>query len=259
MPITTTPRPEGIADCSDDALLGGRVRILQPARGYRVAVDAVLLAAAVPLAADTRILDVGCGVGAASLCLLARAAAAELAGVRTIGLEIQPRYAALARCNAARNGMAATFEVVDGDVAMPPALDAVDHVMTNPPFLPASRADPSPDPGKALATVESTADLATWLAFCLSVLRPGGTLSVVHRADRLAELIDRLRPRAADLVVRPLLPRAGAAAKRVIVRARTGTGGGVRTLPGLVLHQADGGYTPEVDTILRAAAPLNID
>lgn len=251
------PQPESVdvADCTDDALLGGRVHVLQPARGYRVAVDAVLLAASVPLASGERILDVGCGVGAATLCLLARAAA--LTGIRAVGLEVQPRYAALARLNAQRNDQTSVFDVIAGDVAAPPALAAFDHVMTNPPYLPAAQADPSPDRAKALATVESTADLATWLDFCLRVLRPGGTLSVVHRADRQAELIARLRPHAADLAVLPLLPRAGAPPKRLILRARRGAGGAVRILPGLVLHQDGGGYTPEVDAILRAAAPLD--
>ncbi|HKU93887.1 MAG TPA: methyltransferase [Vineibacter sp.] len=245
-----------VADCTDDALLGGRVHVLQPARGYRVAVDAVLLAAAVPLASGERILDVGCGVGAATLCLLARAAAMGLTGVRTVGLEVQPRYAALARLNADRNGSSDAFDVITGDVATPPVLAAVDHVMTNPPYLPAAQADPSPDRGKALATVESTADLAIWLDYCLRVVRPGGTVSVVHRADRLPELIARLRPHVVDLAVLPLLPRAGAAPKRVMLRARRGTGGAILTVPGLVLHDASGGYTPQADAILRDAAPL---
>jgi len=258
MPSTVPPpEPTGIADCTDDALLDGRVRVLQPTRGYRVAVDAVLLAAAVPLTAGDRILDVGCGVGAATLCLLARAAAMGVTDVRAVGLEVQPRYVTLARLNADRNGVGDIFEVIAGDVAAPPVSAAFDHVMTNPPYLPAAQADPSPDRAKALATVESTADLATWLDVCLRVLRPGGTLSVVHRADRQAELIARLRAHAAELAVLPLLPRAGAMPKRLILRARKGAGGIVRALPGLVLHQAGGGYTSETDAILRAAAPLD--
>ncbi|HEX2888829.1 tRNA1(Val) (adenine(37)-N6)-methyltransferase [Vineibacter terrae] len=250
---------ELLADCTDDRLLGGRVRLLQPARGYRVAIDAVLLAASVPVASGQRVIDVGCGVGAAALCLLARAAASGLSGVDAVGLDVQPRFVALARCNAERNGVAGAMTVVEGDVAAPPPdLGLFDQVMTNPPYLSAAQADPPPDRSKALATVESTADLAAWLGFCRRLLRPGGTLSLVHRADRRAELLRLLRPLAADIAVLPLLPQAGAAPRRLLIRARQGTGGQVRDLPGLVLHRKAGGYTPEAEAILRDAAGLDL-
>jgi tRNA1(Val) A37 N6-methylase TrmN6 len=250
----------GPRDCTDDLLLGGRVRLLQPARGYRVAVDAVLLAAAIPLQAGARVLDVGCGVGAAALCLLARTDAAGPSDLRVVGLEVQDRLVALARRNAQRLAAPGRFEVIAGDVALPPAgLGLFDHVMSNPPYLPAARADPPPDRGKALATVESTADLARWIGFCAAVLRPGGTLSLVHRADRARELIDLLRPLAADIAVLPLLPRTGAPPKRLVLRARQGRSGQVRTLPGLVLHDAAGPYTPAADAILRDAQALVLD
>jgi tRNA1(Val) A37 N6-methylase TrmN6 len=253
------PQPDDLADCTDDALLGGRVRLLQPARGYRVAIDAVLLAAAVPVLPGERVLDVGCGVGAAALCLLARTALSGTAGVHVTGLEVQDRLAGLARHNAGRNEVADRFAVVVGDVAAaPPGLALFDHVMTNPPYMPAAAADPPPDRSKALATVESTADLSAWVAFCASVLRPGGTLSVVHRADRRAEIIALLRPHAADVVVLPLLPRTGAAPRRLILRARKGGGGMVRDLPGLVLHGDGHGYAPRTDAVLRGGAALDL-
>ena len=253
------PDPAGFPDVTDDALLGGRVRLLQPRRGYRAAVDAVLLAAAVPATASQWILDVGCGVGAATFCLLARLASAGLTDVRAVGLELQDSFVDLARCNAERNSFAGLFEARQADVATPPTdLGVFDHVLSNPPYLPAARADPSPDSSKALATVESTADLTAWIGFCLQSLRPHGTLSLVHRADRQAEIIGLLRPRATDIVVLPLLPRPGAAPKRLILRARLGIGGHVRHLPGLVLHPAGGGYTPETEAILRDARPLDL-
>lgn len=252
-------RTDGVADCTDDALLGGRIRLLQPARGYRVAVDAVLLAAAVPVQAGARVLDAGCGVGAAALCLLVRAASAGLTGVHVVGLDVQDRFVALARLNAQRNGLSDRIDVVAGDVAAAPAgLGAFDHVMTNPPYLPAARADPSPDRSKALATVESTADLARWLDVCLRALRPGGTLTLVHRADRQAEIVDLIRPQADDIAILPLLPRPGAPAKRLILRVRKGGDGGVRILPGLALHDAGGAYTPAADAVLRDAAVLDL-
>jgi tRNA1(Val) A37 N6-methylase TrmN6 len=258
-------RPSGIdhfglpsmPDCTDDALLDGRVRLLQPARGYRVAVDAVLLAASVPLAAGLRIMDVGCGVGAAALCLLARAREAGFADIRLTGLEVQERLVELARQNAQRNGASALFDVVAGDVAAPPAgLGIFDHILTNPPYLPPSRADPSPDPGKALATVESTAGLAAWIAFCLRSLRPAGTLTLVHRADRKAEIVDLMRPHVRDITILPVLPQVASAPGRLIVRARPGKGGTVLAREPLVLHRPGGGYTEAADAILRHAGAV---
>ena len=149
---------EGIL--TEDALLGGRVQLLQPARGYRVAIDAVLLAAAVDAAPGQRILDLGAGVGAVGLCLAAR-----LAGCAIVGIELQMALAELAERNANLNGMADRVRTVVHDLARPlPAdLGRFDYVVTNPPYLAAAVADPSPDASKALATVESSADLARWL------------------------------------------------------------------------------------------------
>jgi tRNA1(Val) A37 N6-methylase TrmN6 len=246
------------AHCSDDALLGGRVRLLQPARGYRVAIDAVLLASAVPLKKGQRVLDVGCGVGASVLCLLARARVAGLDDVRATGFELQRHLAALARRNVERNGLAQWVDIVTGDVAAPPVgLGVYDHVLSNPPYLPAAEADPSPDRSKALATVESSADLATWLAFCLRSVGAAGCLTLVHRADREVEIAALLRPHVHEMTILPLAPRDGALPRRLIVRAHLGTGGRLHRLPPLVLHRSDGAYTDEVDAVLRAARALD--
>ena len=238
-----------------DSLLGGRVYLEQPEDGYRVAIDSVFLAAAVP-AAMGLVLDVGAGVGAASLCYLAR-----VPGARAMGLEVQPELAALAGRNAAKNDMAdrATFHV--GDLLDPP--DAVksgefDHVMANPPYLPADRADVSPDPAKAAANVEGTADLAAWLDFCLAMVRPKGSVTMIHRADRLDEVLGLLHGRAGGIVVFPLWPREGQPAKRVLVRARKAVNTPLRLAPGLVLHREGGGYTRAAETVLRDAEALQL-
>ncbi|QQS14024.1 MAG: methyltransferase [Rhodospirillales bacterium] len=244
---------------TDDAFLDGRLRLTQPARGYRAAIDAVLLAAAVELAPGQRALDVGCGVGTAALCLLARARASRIAGVSAMGLEVQRGVAALARLNGSGNGFEDAFTVVDGDVAAPPAAlvgMVFDQILTNPPYLPPERADPSPDPAKALATVESSADLASWLAFCRDHLAPGGTLTLIHRADRLVEIERLLADGFGDIAIRPLAPRDGVAARRVLVRAGRGGSGPTSRLAPLVLHAPGGGFTPAVEAALRDAAPL---
>lgn len=241
--------PDMEGTLTEDALLGGRVQLLQPARGYRVAIDAVLLAAAVDAAPGQRILDLGAGVGAVGLCLAAR-----LAGCSIVGIELQAALAELAERNANLNGMADRVRTVVHDLARPlPAnLGRFDHVVTNPPYLAAAVADPSPDPSKALATVESSADLARWLAVATAAAEPAGTLLVIHRSDRLDELLGHLgRLSWGDVTVKRLPPAA-----RILVRARRADRPTRHDAPPLTLHRPDGRYTDEAEAILRHAGAL---
>src|SRR5471032_3216060 len=127
---------------TEDTLLGGRVRLLQPRRGYRVAVDAVLLAAATEAAPGDSILDLGAGVGAVGLCLAIR-----VPGCRVTGIELQPALAALAERNARDNALSDRVRTIVHDLAqpLPAGLGPFDRVATNPPYLAAAVADPSPD------------------------------------------------------------------------------------------------------------------
>jgi tRNA1(Val) A37 N6-methylase TrmN6 len=234
---------------TENALLGGRVRLLQPSRGYRVAVDAVLLAAAVEATAGERVLDLGAGVGAVGLCLAAR-----VPGCTIVGIELQPALAALAARNVILNGAEARMRTIVHDLAHPLPSDLVnfDQVTTNPPYLAAAVADPSPDPSKALATVESSADLVRWLAVAAGALKPTGTLTVIHRSDRLEEIVSHLVQLGLSDVTVKLLPPAA----RVLIRARRAEVPGRRSSPPLTLHGPAGGYTDEAEAILRHAAPL---
>lgn len=248
------PRPDTAAPDrtpSSDRILGGRVRLVQPATGYRAAVDPVLLAAAVPAGDGDRVLDLGTGVGAAALCLAAR-----VPGCAVTGLELQPAMMRLAAENIALNGMAGRVSVVQGDIAAPPAGlgGDYDHVMANPPYLPRERAEPSArdDP----SAVETGATLADWIAVAAARARRKGTVTLIHRADRLDELLALLRAVAGDIAVMPLWPRRGAPAKRVLVRARTGVASPTRLLAGMALHETDGDYTPAAEAVLRDAARI---
>ena len=240
-------------DISDDGLLDGRLRLRQPRDGYRAGSDAVFLAAAVPAHAGQHVLDAGCGVGAVAACLARR-----VNGVRVTGIELQPALAALARENAVRNGLADRIAIEVGDVGRPPAAVAAvyDHVACNPPFYQAGRARAARDPGKTTAHIEGAADLPVWLQFCFGRLRPGGTLTVIHRAARLADLLAGLAGRGGDIVIFPLWPGAGRPAKRVLVQATKGGRGPTLLSPGLVLHGEDNGYTAAAETVLRGAAAL---
>jgi tRNA1(Val) A37 N6-methylase TrmN6 len=234
---------------TEDALLGGRVRLLQSRRGYRVAVDAVLLAAAVHPAPGERILDLGAGVGAVGLCLAKRVPECAI-----VGVELQPALAQLAQRNANRNGFGDRFRTIVHDIArpLPPDLGLFDQVATNPPYMAAAAADPPPDRSKALATVESSADLRRWLEVAAGALKPAGTLTLIHRADRLEEIAAYLvLLRLGALTIKRLPPAA-----RVLVRARRGPPS-VSESPALVLHPPEGGYTEAAEAILRHVAALD--
>ena len=248
----------GSAEIRDDidSLLGGKVQLRQPAEGYRVAVDPVFLAASVPRASAGRLLDVGTGVGAAALCYAHRAP-----GARVIGLELQPALARLARENVALNDMRDRISIVEGDLLRPPrelGPGDFDHVIANPPYLPAGRADPSPDESKAAANVEGEAGLADWVDFCLKMAKPKGAVTFIHRADRLDDLLAALHGRAGGAVIFPLWPKSGREAKRVIVRARPGVKTPMRLSAGLVLHEEGGEYTADAQAILRGGGALTL-
>ena len=237
---------------TQDRLLGGRIVLAQPKSGLRAAIDPVLLAAAVPARPGTRVLDLGTGSGVASLCLARRVAALQMTG-----LELQPELAALAQENAALNGLA--IDIVRGDVAAPPfAAGAFDHVMANPPFLLAGTGTLPPSRGKRLAVGEGEAALARWVETALTLVKPRGSITFIHRADRLAELLSALGRGAGGTVVFPLWPRQGEPAKRVLVQARRGIATPLRLAAGLVLHEADGRYTEAAESVLRDAAALPI-
>ncbi|BBK31056.1 tRNA1(Val) A37 N6-methylase TrmN6 [Stella humosa] len=239
---------------TDDTLLEGRVKLRQPRDGYRVAIDPVLLAAAVPAAAGEMVLDVGTGVGAAALCLAWR-----VPGCRVVGLELQRQLGQLASRNIDANGFDDRASVVIGDLQRPPprlAPTSFTHVMANPPYMEAGRADPAPHAGKAMATVEGEADLAAWVRFSLLMAKQHGTVTFIHRADRLDQLLALLSGRVGDVTVLPLWPGPDKPAGRVIVQARRDSNAPMRLLPGIVLHRPDGGYTPIADGILRGGRPI---
>ncbi|MCC6007749.1 MAG: methyltransferase [Rhodobacteraceae bacterium] len=242
---------------SDDAFLGGRVRAMQPRKGFRAGIDTVLMAAACPARSGDEVLELGCGAGVAALCLNAR-----VPGLSLVGVERQPDYAALARHNARRAG--AALDVGEADLAALPAglrARSFDHVMANPPFLSRGGGTAALDPGREAALREDTS-LDLWLDVAARRLRTGGWLTLIHAAARLPELLEAARPRFREMRLLPVSAREGRAAGRVILRARKGRGEGCVLLAPLVLHAApshlrDGeDFTPLAARILRGGALL---
>ena len=240
---------------TEDAFLGGAVKARQPATGYRAAMDTVLLAAAVPPVARGRVIELGCGAGIASLCYAHRVAGAEICGI-----DADAEIVALARDNAALNGLEARVDFAQGRIGGATGLAPghADQVFANPPYLKEGAADRPPDAHRDRSMVETGAALSDWIEAMLAVVKPKGGLTLVHRADRLQEILALLDRRAGETAVLPLWPPRGVAAKRVIIHARKRVRGGTVVHSGLVLHgdRTDERYTPEAEAILRGGKPL---
>ncbi|MBB52748.1 MAG: methyltransferase [Magnetovibrio sp.] len=237
-------------------LLGQRVTCLQSENGFRVAIDALLLAAAVPARPGQITMDVGCGTGAAALCLAAR-----IRGVHVTGLEIQPDLAELARRSAALSGLSARVDVVSGDLLDPPSdvtAGTFDHVFANPPYLKPGTGQAPANQARALATIEGDASLENWLEFCLARTTPSGTVTIVHRHDRMADILEYLGDCHGRVAVMSLIPKQGAAPKRVLVQVTKGQEGPISHLQGLILHEDDRRYSNKAEGILRHAQPLQM-
>jgi tRNA1(Val) A37 N6-methylase TrmN6 len=235
-----------------DSLLGGRVEVAQPADGNRVAVDAVLLAAAVDAPPGAAVLDLGCGVGSVGLCLAWRRP-----DLGITGLDREPVFVAAARANAARNGMRDRLQILEADLR-DPLSRKFDQVAMNPPYLKAGTATVSAHPLKAAATAESEAKLDDWIAAARDALKPGGILTMIHRADRLDDVLACVARSFGGIAILPVHPKRDRAAKRIILRAQLGSGEPLAILPGLVLHEESGAFSAAAESALRHGAPLNM-
>lgn len=242
--------PGTASTITEDAFLGGALRLRQPAKGYRITSDSVLLAALVPLRLHLRVLELGLGYGQVALCLIAREPS-----IHVTGLELMPQAAELARQNARLNGLAACLEVVEGNVATYAPAPVFDVVVANPPYRLAGSHTASADPVKAAATTEQV-PLRHWGRAAAAALRPEGTAYFIQDARREADTLAALADAGlGDLTVLPLPSMPGGEALRVAVRARRGAAAVLR-LPDYVLHEADGSWRAEIDSVLRTPAEL---
>jgi tRNA1(Val) A37 N6-methylase TrmN6 len=238
-------------EITEDALLNGRIRVRQPARGYRVNVDTLLLAAATEVKDSARLMEAGCGVGAALLAIAVRNE-----NVTLVGVERDQNIASISRENVAANAMTHRIEIVTGD-ALDRALDigVFDGVLVNPPF---------DTEGEGRAPAESRryahiadAPLDVWISALADRLTGGAALTMIHRATKMPEILAALDGRLGGVEVIPIRPREGEAAARVLVRARKGSRAPFRLCPELVLHDTSGAkYTLETEAILRGEAGI---
>ncbi len=245
------------SELTQNAFLGGRVPLLQPRAGYRAGVDPVLLAAVVPATRGHTVLELGCGAGAAILCLLAR-----VPGLQAVGVELQASYAELARRNAAEND--APLEVVEADISALPATlkqRQFDHVLANPPYYRAGAHSPADDTGRSIALGEQT-PLETWIDCAAKRLAPRGYLYMIQKANRLPDILMACEGRLGSVEILPLAARAGRKAELVILRARKGGRADFQLRAPVVLHDGDRherdgeSYTPQISDVLRKGASL---
>lgn len=238
----------------ESAVLGGKIRLLQPAKGYRAGLDAALLAAACDARNGERVLELGCGVGGALL-----PAAVRCRGAQFTGVERDADATDLARRNVELNALSHRVDVRAGEVAQgfrALGVGRVDLAMANPPFFddPASLRAPAPAKRDAWMADDG---LAAWVGYLLDAVKDGGRVLMIHRADRLPGLLAALTPRAGSIQLRPVHPYADEPAKRVLVRAARGGRAPFRLLPPLILHDRSGSkHTAKAEAILRGEAGL---
>ena len=249
---------EADTETSEDAILGGRLRIRQPLRGHRVGHDAILLAAATAAHSGDLAVDLGAGVGAAGLALAAR-----VPGLKLVLVEIDADLCALASENTRLNRLddrttvlGCNVEDLDALVAAGLPSGSADCVLMNPPFHDAQRQNASPDPRRRLAHVGAPGLLDRWVATAVRLLKPHGVLTLIWRADGLDDVLGALRPEFGSIAVLPVHPRPGVPPIRVLVRAVKGGHGAQATCRALVLNNERGQPTDAAEAVLRAAETL---
>jgi tRNA1(Val) A37 N6-methylase TrmN6 len=244
-------------DFSEDAFLGGQLRLRQPRAGHRAGHDAILLAAATAARSGDRVVDLGAGVGAAGLALAKR-----VGGLDLVLVEIDETLASLARGNAAANAIAA--DVITLDVASAAETfaaaglyaDSADIVLMNPPFNDAARHRSSPDKARELAHLATATTLENWIHAARRILKSRGVLTLIWRADGLGEVLAALGRGFGSLIILPVHGDASAPAIRVLIRATKGGRAPTRILAALMLNNESTLPTREAEAILAGKALL---
>lgn len=236
-----------------DYLLNKRVKIFQPIDGYRASTDAVILSSLIDkIKPNDKILDVGSGTGAISLCLAERF---KEQAPQITGIELQPELAELSNLSASTNGFG-FLNYLNGNIKnrLPLENCSFHHVITNPPYT--DHDMPSPNPGKAMAHNHHDFSLSGWISFCVKMLRPQGFFYIINRAEAVDSILHEIYGKLGNIKIIPLFFKAGQNAKRVMIIAQKNSKAPAQILPGLVVHDKNGEYTPEAYAILREGLPF---
>lgn len=246
---------------SDDLIyvLNKKIGLHQAPEGFRTSMDSIMLGAACPVRAGQSVLDLGCGVGSAGLCILYRVKEASL-----LGVDIQGDHIELAAKNAALNDMAERSSFLCADIRdLPSDIGTFEHVVCNPPYKESGEHRISPSKAKALAMghIDDEMSLRVWIDSAWMHIKGQGSLTMIHEAGRLDSIVhalfsERGGRRFGNIEVFPIFTKPKKEARRVIIRAWKHKKSGSRLLKGITLHNADGSYTIEAEAVLRDACPL---
>lgn len=240
-----------MSEAEEIYVLNKRLKLIQAKNGFRTCLDSVMLAAACPAQEGANILDIGCGVGGAGLCVLARVAGAMLTGI-----DIQSDHIELAVQNAKMNNMDSQATFISSDIRDYKD-NRFDHAICNPPYLDAGDQTPSPSSAKATAHVhQDDVTLRNWIDGAVRNLKSKGSLTIIHRADQSDKILQNLEGRFGGTEIIPLWPKQNTPAKRVIIRTYRDSRASAILHPGIVLHQENGDYTEDAEGILRRILPI---
>jgi len=253
-------------DMTRDAFLGGKVYVCQPKRGrHRAGLDAVYLAAALPEGTKGHVVDLGAGVGTAGFC-----AAARLPGISVTLVELDNTVLSLAERaleDPANAAFADRVSLLEADITAKGSLrhaaglspSMADHAIMNPPYYEADRFRASPNSARADAHMLDERGLEPWAKTATDIVKEGGSLTVIFRADGLLDLLSVLKGRFGSIDVIPLRPRPDAAASRVLIRAIRASKAPMQLLPGFVLHEGDGSdFTRQSRRVMRDGEGLGL-
>jgi tRNA1(Val) A37 N6-methylase TrmN6 len=243
--------------CTRDAFLGGRLTLLQPKKGHRAGLDAALLQALVPATGSGLLIDLGAGVGTVAFSAAARAAAlsavaverdSDLAALGRDALMLPENQAFASRVRVVVADAADRYSVTRAVGSGP---EVASWVLMNPPFETPDRVRVSPDRSRRDAHVGDADLVRNWCRTAAALLRRGGTIGIIHRADAILAVLEALSGAFGRVSILPVHPAKDAAANRILVRAERASRAPLRLLSGLVLHQSGGEWTAEADAILR--------
>lgn len=235
---------------TNDYLLNKKIKIFQPANGYRASTDAVFLSSLIAKVKKAEsILDVGSGTGAISLCLAERF---KEQNIQITGIELQPDLAELSNLSAKANGFDNFLKYINADIRtkikeLEPC--SFNHVITNPPYT--EHDMPSPNPSKALAHNHHEFSLEEWIKFCIKMLKPQGWFYMINRAEAVDEILSVIHGKMGNICIIPLYSKTGQDAKRVVITARKDSKAPAVIKQGMVTHTENGEYTQTAHKILR--------
>ena len=242
------------AECVLDEIYGNRVKLYQPKQGFRVCTDTILLSACVNPTAGEQVLDVGAGVGGAALSVAVRCPNGIVHGI-----ELLRENVFLATENIKLNNMQGRVEILCGSLSAPPprlAPGMYHYVITNPPYYDSGHVSESEQKKKASHLEGSTFE--DWLKFCLLMTKSGGFLVLIYPADQIHKILGLMSEKMGNIAIYPIWPQKNKPAKRVIIAGQKGAKTPAKILPGLILHQHDGAYSPEAEDVLRHAKLINL-